>query len=122
MPAKGVFPTRENCDLQNPEEAFLWMFVGLPGVKGAPLLMPIEYYRKVSARLWDLGARPVEEPILEYVPPSGQEPNWLTSPGRWVKAGQAPEVDGVQKAKAVVERMTSQQRRELLEALTEDEQ
>lgn len=84
------FPTRENCNPDNPEEAFLWMFVALPHVKGAPLMMPVEFYRLVSKRLWELGARPVEEPTLQWVPPMATDPNFMSSPGRWVPAGTGP--------------------------------
>jgi len=84
MPAKGEFPLRENCDPTNPETAFLWMFVAMPKLNGAPLMMPIEYYRLMSKRLWDLGCRPTEEPTLAYVAPSAADPHWATSPGKWV--------------------------------------
>lgn len=117
MPAKGVFPTRANCDLNDPEEAFLWMFAALPHVRGAPLIMPIEYYRQVSKRLWDLGARPTAEPVLEWVPPSATEPHWLTSPGRWVPAGEGPKRTERQEAKDAVARMSLQQKTELLKVL-----
>lgn len=87
MPAKGVFPTRENCDPNDPEEFALWAFTALPGQNGGQFIMPIEYFRKVSKRLWDLGFRQVEKPVLEYVPPGANDPNWATSAGRWVDAG-----------------------------------
>lgn len=93
------------------------MFAALPAVKGAPLIMPIEYYRQISRRLWDLGARPTEQPLLEYVPPSGTEPNWLTSPGRWVPAGQGPARTERDEAREAIDRMTAQQKAELLKAL-----
>ena len=73
------FPTRENCNPDNPEEAFLWMFVALPHVKGGPLMMPVEFYRLVSKRLWELGARPVEEPTLQWVAPMATE-YWSLAP------------------------------------------
>ena len=114
---KGEFPTRDNCDLTDPEEAFLWMFVALPHVKGAPLIMPIEYYRAVSKRLWDLGARPTEEPILEWVAPTATEPHWLTSPGRWVPAGSAPKRTERDQAQDAVAHMSLQQKAELLKVL-----
>lgn len=115
--ARADFPTRENCDPNNPQEAFLWMFAALPHVRGAPLLMPIDYYRLISERLWELGARPVEEPTLEWVPPSATEPNWLTSPGRWVPAGSGPKMSETDEAKAAVAKMTLQQKAELKRAL-----
>lgn len=87
MPAKGVFPLRENCNPNDPEEFALWAFAALPGQNGGQFIMPIEYFRMVSQRLWDLGFRHVEEPNLEYVPPSAAEPNWATSAGKWVDVG-----------------------------------
>jgi hypothetical protein len=111
------FPTRENCNPTDPEEAFLWMFVAPPGVKGAPFLMPISYYRKMSKRLWDLGARPSEAPTLEWVAPSANEPNWLTSPGKWVPKGAAPQRTAEDEAADAVARMSGQQRKELRDVL-----
>lgn len=86
-----ALPTRENCDLENPEEMFLWMFVALPGVKGAPMLMVMEYYRLVSQRLYDLGARLACEecghataPTLKYQLPRSGDPHWISGMGKWV--------------------------------------
>lgn len=93
------------------------MFAALPHVKGAPLIMPLEYYRAVSKRLWDLGARPVEAPELEWVPPSATEPHWLTSPGRWVPAGSAPKRTEEEEARDAVAKMSLQQKTELLKVL-----
>lgn len=117
MPRKGEFPTRENCDPDNPEEAFLWMFAALPGVRGGQLMMPIDYYRQISKRLWELGARPVAEPTLEYVPPTATEPNWTTSPGRWVPVGTAPKRTMRDQAEDALTNMSYQQKAELLTAL-----
>ena len=78
------FPLRENCDPQNPYHVFVWMLVGPPGVYGGPLLVSADELQLVSKQLWDLGARPVEEPRLRYVQPSWAEDDWLTTPGHWV--------------------------------------
>lgn len=117
MPLRGQFPTRDNCDPTDPEEAFLWMFAALPHVKGAPLIMPVEYYRLISKRLWELGARPVADPELEWVPPTATEAHWLTSPGRWVPAGTSPVMSEEQEARNAVDKMSRQQKVELLAAL-----
>ena len=77
-------PTRENCDPNNPEEAFLWMFVGLPGVNGASMIMGPDYYRQVSRQIWELGGRPVEEPIKHL------------ERGRWVYENPDDEPEPVQ--------------------------
>jgi hypothetical protein len=115
--ARGEFPTRANCDPTNPTEAFLWMFAALPHTRGAPLIMPIEYWRAVSERLWDLGARPVEDPVLEWIAPTATDPNWLTSPGRWVPAGEGPKRSERDEARDAVSRMSMQQKAELLKVL-----
>lgn len=80
-------PTRQSCNLSNPEEAFLWMFVALPYVRGGAMILSEAAYRRDSEHLWDLGARPVEEPTLEYVPSSMAQPDWATSAGKWVPVG-----------------------------------
>ena len=117
MPAKGAFPTRENCDATDPEEFALWAFAALPGQNGGQFIMPIDYFRKVSKRLWDLGFRHVEEPQLEYVPPSASEANWATSAGRWVKAGSVTEQERHERDMATaLARMGHQQKVEFFKA------
>jgi len=117
MRRQGEFPTRANCDPSNPREAFLWMFAALPHVKGAPLIMPISYYEDVSQRMWELGARPTEEPKLEWVAPTATEPHWLTSPGRWVPVGTAPQRTEEDEARAGLAQMSMQQKTELFKVL-----
>ncbi|MGN0125729.1 MAG: DUF2744 domain-containing protein, partial [Rhodococcus sp. (in: high G+C Gram-positive bacteria)] len=51
-------PTYDNCDLTNPRQAMLWTFTAMPGVQGAPLPLPTEYWETVSWRQWMLGIRP----------------------------------------------------------------
>jgi hypothetical protein len=86
---EGQFPEQKLCNPDCGEEAFLWMFGGLPGLKGAPLPFPTEYLRMVSRRLWDCGARPMgssipAEQTIKYQKPKITDPHWLTSPGVWV--------------------------------------
>lgn len=111
------FPRRENCNPDDPYQAFLWMFVALPGQNGGPLVMPVDYMQLVSKRLWDLGARPVADPTLIWLPPTGTEPNWMTTPGKWVPADSVLEVTEEQRAQAAIGQMTMQQKAELLAAL-----
>lgn len=85
----GEFPEQHNTNPDNPEEAFLWMFGGLPGLNGAPLPFPVEYLKQVSRRLWDCGARPMGSTVppeqkIKYQKPRQTDPHWLTSPGVWV--------------------------------------
>lgn len=98
--AKG-FPTHENCDLDNPREMFLWAMVALPGQNGAQLVMPLSYLMMISEHLHEVGAMLTCEACgfskqaqKVYVPPSGDDPHWLTSPGRWVDPDKAPDRDG----------------------------
>lgn len=109
------FPLRENCDPAKPDEAFVWMLVGLPGQNGAPLIMPVGYLRKISQRLWECGARPVEEPTIKYRKPTATDPHWMTSPGSWVPVDTPdPPRDEIGEALAL---MTAVQKGELLAAL-----
>ena len=87
---QGKPPRRETCNLDNPEERFLWMFVALPGVNSAPMLMPISYYRKVSEHAVKCGAMLTcpncgheETPQHKYIPPAGMF-SMFGAPGRWV--------------------------------------
>ncbi|MGW6121511.1 phage gene 29 protein family protein [Nocardia sp. NPDC055165] len=80
---RGV-PTRENCDLANPRQAFLWMYTAPPGQAGAPLMMPTEYFELLSWRMWVLGARPVAEPTQKWQAPVNATANPWTAAGKWV--------------------------------------
>jgi hypothetical protein len=86
---QGV-PLRENCDLNNPRQKFLWMFTALPGVKGAPLLMPVDYWEMVSWRQCVLGGDITGEPGLKYVPPPTMANPWTAS-GRWADLSEPDE-------------------------------
>lgn len=112
------FPTRENCDLNDPKEMFLWMLAALPGVRGGQLVMPISYNMVVSEHLHECGARLGAGPIKKYQPPSANEPHWLTSPGRWVPLD-APDVKP-HPAREVLGRLTSLQKAELRKLLNEE--
>ena len=80
----GEMPTRENCDPTNPREAFLWMLMALPGMKGAVVPWPIEYFMEISQRLWDCGARPdVGEQTVWYNPPRSGDISPMFAAGVW---------------------------------------
>ena len=111
----GGFPTRENCDLDDPREMFLWMLAALPGVRGAQLVMPVGYNMAVSEHLWECGARLSGAAVKKYVVPSGSEPHWLTSAGRWVPVGEV--VESGPSAADVVAGLGVAERVALLEAL-----
>lgn len=120
------FPTRENCDLADPKEMFLWTLAALPGMRGAQLVMPISYNMVISEHLHECGARlkcdncgHTAEPIKKYQPPEASEPHWMTSPGKWVPID-APETKP-HPARAVLGKLTAMQKAELLEALLEEQ-
>lgn len=115
--AKG-FPTRENCDLSDPKEMFLWMLVALPGVRGAQLVMPISYNMAVSEHLYECGARLAADPVKKYQAPAANEPHWMTSPGRWVPLD-APDTKP-HPAREVLGKLTSVQKAELRALLNEE--
>lgn len=92
----STIPLQQDCNLEDPEEAFLWMFSGLPGPDAqSPMLVPPQWARQWSKRMWEAGARPHPElQMIKYVPPSSQQ-HWLAGAGgKWVPIDQPlpPEV------------------------------
>lgn len=79
----GELPTRDNCDLNDPEEAFLWMLVAMPGMKGAPIPFPMEYLRLVSKRIWNCGGRVVAEQSEWYHAPRAGDISPMFAAGEW---------------------------------------
>lgn len=116
-------PTREICNLEDPEEMFLWMFVALPGLKGAPMLLPMEYYRGVSKRLYELGARLTEDATLKYQLPRSGDPHWISGMGQWVPLDTPDPVDPT--VRTLVQSLSHADRAafeaELIRQATEDE-
>jgi len=110
------FPTRENCDPNNPYQAFLWMLVAMPYMKGAQLVLPVDYLQFVSKRLWDCGVRQVEDPTIKYQKPAATDANWMTSPGSWVPAD-APEREPGRPVEIAVDSLQNQQQAELVREL-----
>lgn len=123
--SKG-FPTRENCDLNDPSQMFLWMFAAQPGVRGGQLVMPVSYNMVLSEHMYECGAQlacrscgHMAEPVKKYQAPSATEPHWLTSPGRWVSMD-TPDARP-HPAREVLSRMTVVQKAELLDLLLEEQ-
>lgn len=108
-------PTRDNCDLENPRHAFLWMFTAPPGQKGAPLTMPTEYYEMQSYHMWVLGARPQRPPELKWQPPKDMVANRWGAAGEWVPLD-APDPPR-QTMKDIVAKLPQQDRAELKELI-----
>jgi hypothetical protein len=113
------FPLRENCNPNDPYQAFLWMLVALPYQNGGQLVMPVVYLQLVSKRLWDLGARPAAEPVLKYRKPSNMDAQWLTSPGDWVSAS-TPEDDPRSPARRAADSLMPIQKAEVFRELAKD--
>ena len=90
MLRKSEFPTRENCDPNDPEEALLWMLMGLPGMRGAAMIMPVKVLRMWSKRLWDCGARPSADPTVFYHPPKAGDINPTFAAGQWKETPYVP--------------------------------
>lgn len=118
------FPTRDNCDINNPDEAFLPMLVALPYQRGAQLVMPVGYLRLVSRRIWEQGGMVqcescghTKTPKMDYVPPAANSPHWLTDPGRFVEAGQGVEASLDDEIDASLAKMAQRQKVELFKAL-----
>jgi hypothetical protein len=96
----GDFPLQSRCDLRKPSEAFAWMLVALPQIRGAALPMPSEYLQMVSEHMWDCGARVpnhkvngVRVPDKQtkwWSPPGAGDPHWLTNPGIWTYGKKPP--------------------------------
>lgn len=80
---RGV-PTRENCDLDNPRQRFLWMFTAAPGQKGAPLIMPVEFWEMQSYHMCVLGGGIKTKPKLKWRAPNNMVANQWMAQGEWV--------------------------------------
>lgn len=81
-------PQQHECDPNNPEDAFTWALVGLPGPKNAPMIVHPMVLRQWSKHLWDLGFRHYpEEQTKEYHPPVRGTHHWLNAAGSWVEKG-----------------------------------
>lgn len=81
-------PMQHECNQDDPEEAFVWAFVGMPGPHNGPLLVPPQVLGKWSKHLWELGFRHFPEyQLLEYHPAARGGEHWLGQAGNWVAAG-----------------------------------
>ena len=111
---RGI-PTRDNCDLSNPRQKFLWMFTAAPGQKGAPLVMPTEYYEMQSYHMCVLGADIKAKPKLKWRPPNNMVANRWGASGEWVDVD---DPDPPRQTMAdIVEKLPQQDRAELAELI-----
>lgn len=91
--ASGI-PLQHECDIDDPEEMFLWMLTALPGMEEqAPMLIPPAWARKWSQRLHDAGARfHADEQTVKYIPPAQSKSFLNAGSGRWVPLEEVPTV------------------------------
>lgn len=81
-------PMQHECNADDPEEHALWALAGLPGVKGAPMILHPHHLRQWSKHLHDLGFRHhPEHQKHEYHPPLRGPKHWANQSGRWVPKG-----------------------------------
>ncbi|MFB7719330.1 DUF2744 domain-containing protein [Nocardia sp. NPDC056100] len=112
-----MIPLHEDCDPDNPSDAFIWALVGLPGPRNSPLLVHPDVLRKWSKHLWDLGFRHYpEHQSKEYHPPARGVTHWLNGAGQWADKGtpRPPETTAPD-----VAQLTTDERAHLVEQLRE---
>ncbi|WP_405166716.1 DUF2744 domain-containing protein [Nocardia sp. NBC_01499] len=110
-------PLHEQCNPDDPHEAFVWALVGLPGPQNSPLLVHPDVLRQWSKHLWDLGFRHcTDEQTKEYHPPARGVTHWLNGAGQWAAKGapRAPETSAPD-----VTELTQEERAHLVEQLRE---
>ena len=119
----SMLPTRENCDLSDPKEMFVWMLVAQPGMNGGQQAMPTAYNMLVSQHLFECGAMltceacgHVKDPAKVYVAPAANDPHWMTSPGKWASVEDAPQ-GKPDPMDAALDGLTNQQKAALLQRL-----
>src|SRR5512139_3572480 len=112
------FPTRENCNPNDPYQAYLWALVALPYQKGAQLIVPVVYLQFISKRIWDCYGPPNPdwEPLSKYRPPLNGDPNWLTNPGSWVPAD-TPDADQRRPVEKALDNLLPAQQAEIADEL-----
>lgn len=96
------------------------MFVALPGIKGAPLLLPMSFWRMVSKHLYELGARLTGEQTKKFQPPATGDAHWVTGTGKWVPMD-TPEPER-STAEDVVRHLSLKDRSQLAQALRKVEE
>lgn len=80
----GDFPTELNCNPAHPEEAWVPALLGLPGMKGASMALPVSYLRMWSQRLFQWGGPPdPSKRQIYYHPPRSGEINPMFAAGEW---------------------------------------
>ena len=98
-------PLQADCDMNDPEQHFLWSYVNLPmdPTRGVPLLTHPDVLRVWSRRQWDAGFRHHPElQTIAYVPlpvPSGA----YAAPGPWEPIADAKRIIAEREASAAAD-------------------
>ncbi|PXX52631.1 uncharacterized protein DUF2744 [Nocardia tenerifensis] len=112
-----TIPSLDQCNPDDPNEAFVWALVGLPGPQNSPLLVHPDVLRQWSKHLWDLGFRHYpDEQTKEYHPPARGLTHWLNGSGQWAEKG-APRP--AESSAPDVSELTPDERAHLVEQLRE---
>ncbi|WP_378735420.1 DUF2744 domain-containing protein [Nocardia brasiliensis] len=109
----GSLPTVDNCNPDCPEESFLPFLVGLPGMRGASMAVPLSGLKMWSVRIWNGGARRVAEQREFYWPPRAGEINPLFAAGEWKDEPPPPDWSAEVDAQALANVMQAELSRQL---------
>jgi hypothetical protein len=125
-------PTRENCDMSNPRQRFLWMFTGF-AVKGAALPLPTEFYEALSEHICEcLGLKIIEVKGVRRIADPKRLPNKPTRKyqvggnmlNRHEAAGQWVDIDDpdrpVPDTKEIFAQLPHHERSEISDAVLEE--
>lgn len=88
-------PTQENCDQDNPKEAFQWAFGALPFAGSTPMMVDPNARPEWSQLFWDLGFRHHPELQTRRIAPPHRGPEHALNPGVMIVDKDAPNPDPV---------------------------
>lgn len=88
-------PTIDNCDPEDPREAFQWAFVALPFAGSTPLMVDPNIRPEWSQLFWDLGFRHHPELQTKRVIPPHRGPQHALNPSVMVVDKDEPDPDPV---------------------------
>lgn len=118
----GTIPAREVCDLDAPDEKFVWCFVDLPPVSGGSLILPVGMLQEISAHLDACGVQLACEacghektPTVKWRPVIGGNP-MLGNAGQWLPFD-TPEDEANAAVKDVLDSVRPDVHRALIEDL-----
>lgn len=77
-------PTRDKCNLDDPEEMFLWALIGMNDVRGAQVMVSFEHLRAISKQIYQVGGRLTSGAQIKYRPPVAPPMSPFGDQGSWV--------------------------------------